>query len=113
MNVESNTGAANSLSTDDIITNLILQQSLISRLESRNHEIEVNGDMHLNSARKIDMRIGKMFNPKRIGKSLEFNTTYGTSENDEFLSGIYVIGVAVHTFREGLYRTRLKVFDNI
>jgi hypothetical protein len=113
VNAEANTGSPNSLSADDVIDNLILRQSLVSRLESRNQEIEVNGDMHLNSAQKIDMRIGRMINPKRKGKSEELSTNYGTEEKDEGLSGIYIIGVAVHTFKEGLYRTRLRIFNDI
>ena len=112
-NAESNTATPNSLSADDVIDNLILKQSLVSRLESRNQEIEVNGDMYLNPAQKLDMQIGRMFNPKRKAESEEIGTKYATWEKDEGLSGIYVIGVAAHTFKEGLYRTRLKVFDDI
>jgi hypothetical protein len=113
VNVQSNTSADNSLSADDVIDNLILQQSLISRLESRNQEIEVNGDMHLNPGQKIDMQIGRMYNPKRKEKSDELDTQYAQDDIDEFLSGIYIIGIAAHTFKEGLYRTRLKVFNDI
>jgi hypothetical protein len=112
-NAEANTASPNSLSADDVIDNLILQQSLVSRLESRNQEIEVNGDMYLNPAQKLDMQIGRMYNPKRKTESEEIGTKYATWEKDEGLSGIYVIGVAAHTFKEGLYRTRLKVFDDI
>lgn len=112
-NVEANTATPNSLSADDVIDNLILQQSLTSRLESRNQEIEVNGDMHLNPGRKLDMQIGRMFNPKRKAESEEVGGSYTDDEKDEALSGIYTIGVAVHSFREGLYRTRLKVFNDI
>jgi hypothetical protein len=112
-NAEANTASPNSLSADDVIDNLILQQSLVSRLESRNQEIEVNGDMYLNPAQKLDMQIGRMYNPKRKTESEEISTKYATWEKDEGLSGIYVIGVAAHTFKEGLYRTRLKVFDDI
>lgn len=113
VNAQSNAVAENSLSADDVIDNLILRQSLASRLESRNQEIEVNGDMHLNPGQKIDMQIGRMFNPKRKAKSEELSTEYAEDEVDEFLSGMYIIGVAAHTFKEGLYRTRLKVFDDI
>jgi hypothetical protein len=98
-----------SISTDDVISNLILQQSLTSRLDSKNQEIEVNGDIFLNPGQKLKMDIGRMYNPKRKLES-EFD---GTDSKDEMLSGIYVIGVAVHTFKEGLYRTRLKVFNDI
>jgi hypothetical protein len=112
-NAEANTATPNSLSADDVIDNLILQQSLVSRLESRNQEIEVNGDMHLNSGRKLDMQIGRMFNPKRKAESEAVGGSYTEENKDEALSGIYTIGVAVHTFKEGLYRTRLKVFNDI
>jgi hypothetical protein len=69
--------------------------------------------MHLNPGQKIDMQIGRMYNPKRKEKSDELDTQYAQDDIDEFLSGIYIIGIAAHTFKEGLYRTRLKVFNDI
>lgn len=112
-NVQTNSSADNSLTADDVIDNLILQKSLSSRLESRNQEIEVNGDMHLNPAQKIDMKIGRMYNPAKKEKSENMETDDVVNNFDEFLSGIYIIGVAAHTFKDGLYRTRLKVFQDI
>jgi hypothetical protein len=99
----------NSITSDDVISNLILQKSLTSRLDSRNQELELNGDLHLNPGQKLDLQIGRMFNPKKVLLGEETNK----NSKDEYMSGPYIIGVAVHTFKEGLFRTRLKVFNDI
>jgi len=74
-----------------------------------NHEIEVYGDFRLNPGRKIKIEVPKSSDPT------EYNTIINTANTEELdlsLSGEYLVAVAVHTFKEGVYTSRLKILKD-
>ena len=84
-------------------------KSYLANMQSMNHEIEVFGDFRLNPGRKIKIEI-----PKSTDIS-EYNSNINkanTEELDAALSGEYIVAVAVHSFKEGIYKSRLKIIKD-
>jgi hypothetical protein len=100
-------GAPNS--SGPLLENIGRAKSYLANLESMNHEIEVYGDFRLNPGRKIKIEVPKSSDPT------EYNTIINTSNTEELdlsLSGEYLVAVAVHTFKEGVYTSRLKIIKD-
>jgi hypothetical protein len=75
-----------------------------SNLESVSHEISLYGDFKLNPAKKIRIEIPKAVDPKKLGPT--------ETVLDLSLSGTYVVAVSVHSFRNGVYTSRLKLIKD-
>ena len=92
-----------------ISENIGRAKSYLANLESMNHEIEVFGDFILNPGRKIKIEIPKSTNINEYNLNINKGNT---EELDLSLSGEYIVAVAVHTFKEGVYTTRLKIIKD-
>lgn len=93
-------------------TNLASAKSYLANMESESHEIVVYGDFRLNPGRKIKIEIPKATNISEYNQKIKTDNPEQL-EVDLRLSGEYVIGVAVHTFQDGIYSTRVKIIrDN-
>lgn len=92
------TGNFNSMS-GPVLNNLAKAKSYMATLEVMSHEIDVYGDFALNPSRKIKIEV-----PKATYVDGKVN-----DELDASLSGTYVISVAIHTFSEGIYTSKLKI----
>lgn len=108
VNTDANSnGAPNS--SGPLAENIGRAKSYLANLESMNHEIEVYGDFRLNPGRKIKIEVPKSSNPT------EYNTNINKSNTEELdlsLSGEYLVAVAVHSFKEGVYTSRLKIIKD-
>lgn len=69
-----------------------------STIESVNHEITIYGDEAVCPGTRIKIEIPKAVDTSRQEPGV-----------DESLSGTYIVLVAVHTFRDGIYFNRLKI----
>jgi len=80
-------------------------KSYLANMELFNHQIEVYGDLELNPGRKIEINI-----PKSSDIS-EYNKLNGSSgdDTDKALSGLYLVAVSIHTFKDGKYTTTCKI----
>ncbi len=72
-----------------------------ANMESAVHEIAVYGDPNLKAATKIKIKI-----PKAV------DTTQDEPGIDDSLSGVYVIGVNIHQFENGVYTNRLRIIKD-
>jgi hypothetical protein len=97
-------GAPNS--SGPLLENMGRAKSYLANLESMNHEIEVYGDFRLNPGRKIKIEVPKSSDPTEYNANI--NKT-NTEELDLSMSGEYLVAVAVHSFKEGVYTSRLKI----
>ncbi len=73
------------------------------------HEIEVFGDFKLNPGRKIKIEVPKSANIEEYDRDIN---PKNLEELDESMSGEYIVAVAAHTFKEGVYKTRLKIIKD-
>jgi hypothetical protein len=94
-------GAPNSVS-GPIIDNISRAKSYYANLEGVSHQILVYGDFNLNPGKKVRIHI-----PKAINK-----TRKETTQLDESLSGDYIIAVAAHLFKDGIYTVKLKIIKD-
>lgn len=72
-----------------------------ANMEASVHEIAVYGDPNLSAATKIRIKI-----PKAV------DTNEKEPGIDESLSGVYVVGVNIHTFENGVYTNRLRIIKD-
>jgi hypothetical protein len=96
-------------SSGPLAENIGRAKSYLANLESMNHEIEVYGDFRLNPGRKIKIEVPKSSDPTEYNKNINKGNT---EELDLSLSGEYLVAVAVHTFKEGVYTSRLKIIKD-
>jgi len=78
-------------------------------MQSMNHEIQVYGDFRLNPGKKIKIEIPKSSNAKIYNEEIKFGNK---EELDLSLSGTYIVTIAVHSFKDGLYTSRLKIIKD-
>jgi len=69
-----------------------------STIGSISHDITIYGDEAIYPSRKIEILVPKAVDTSRQEPGI-----------DESLSGIYIVLVAVHTFKDGIYFTRAKI----
>ena len=72
-----------------------------ANMEASVHEIAVYGDPNLSATSKIRIKI-----PKAV------DTNEREPGIDESLSGVYVVGVSIHTFENGVYTNRLRIIKD-
>lgn len=84
-------------------------KSYIANMQSMNHEIEVFGDFRLNPGRKIKIEIPKSADINEYNQNINKNNT---ELLDNSLSGEYLVAVAVHSFKDGIYKSRLKIIKD-
>ena len=96
-----------SLSVGTLLQHLAPSQSYLSKLNARCHEVEVNGDFLLNPGVKVDIEVAKG------AHTVVYDLKDNANQIDKFMSGTYVIGVVAHVFKDGLYRCKMKVFNDV
>ena len=103
INNASSEGSLPNSTTGPVQDNINFAKSFFALLNECKHSITVYGDLRLNPGKKIKLQI-----PKAERK--EF--TESEPEEDEFMSGEYIITVAAHVFRDGIYTTQMKLVKN-
>lgn len=72
--------------------------------ENISHSCSLYGDFNLNPGRKITINI-----PAAAGAETTDGSKVGSTDLDSDLSGDYTIAVAIHTFKNGEYTTKLRL----
>ena len=89
--------------TGPIQDNISFAKSFFALMNEANHSITVYGDLRLNPGKKIKLKI-----PQAIRKEFEDSPP----DDDPSLSGEYIITVASHIFKDGIYTSQLKLVKN-
>lgn len=103
INTASADGALPNSTTGPVQDNINFAKSFFALMNEANHSITVYGDLRLNPGKKIKLKI-----PQAIRKEY----TESSPDDDSSLSGEYIITVASHIFREGIYTTQMKLVKN-
>ena len=108
-NSSANSSGAPNATSGPTLDNIGRAKSYLSNIQSMSHEIEVFGDFKLNPGRKIKIEVPKSANIEEYGQDIN---PKNLEELDESMSGEYIVAVAAHTFKEGVYKTRLKIIKD-
>jgi len=108
-NSAANSSGAPNAASGPILDNMSRAKSYIANMQSMNHEIQVYGDFRLNPGKKIKIEIPKSSNAKIYNEEIKFGNK---EELDLSLSGTYIVTIAVHSFKDGLYTSRLKIIKD-
>ena len=103
INTASADNALPNSTTGPVQDNINSAKSFFALMNESSHNITVYGDFRLNPGSKIKLKI-----PRAIRR--EANET--EPEEDELLSGEYIIVVAAHRFAGGVYTSQLKLVKN-
>lgn len=88
-------------STSSVSSNLAKAKSYYANFESVNHQIALYGDFTLNVGKKLTLRIPKSITSRELNDEL-----------DKAMSGDYIIAVASHSFKDGMYTSKLKIIKD-
>jgi hypothetical protein len=86
-------------------------KSYLANIENMNHQIEIYGDLKLNPGKKIQIEVPKSCDLGEYNKKIN-NVNDDNDEIDKSLSGIYLVAVCVHTFKDGVYTTKSKIMKD-
>jgi hypothetical protein len=87
-----------------LAANMENAKSFLANMDSISHNIYLYGDPDFNPGKRINLKI-----PKSISKPEYLGDDTADDELDITMSGDYLVAVAAHTFKEGLYTVRAKV----
>lgn len=96
-------------SSGPVLDNISRAKSFYANLEGMSHQIQVYGDFNLNPGRKITIQVPKSVNPDDYAPN---NNAQNVDELDKVMSGDYIVAVVAHTFREGVYTSKLKIIKD-
>lgn len=109
VNSNSNQSGAPNSSSGPVQNNIARAKSYYANMSAISHQISVYGDFTLNPGRKIRVQIPKAANREKYDRDLN----PGNSEElDLSLSGEYIVAVAAHSFKEGMYIANLKIIKD-
>lgn len=100
------TGQQNS--TSILSENASHAKSFIANMETISHQIIVYGDLGLNPGKKINIRIPKAVNRTEYEKI----HPHEYIELDKSFSGDYIISLCSHSFKEGVYTSKIKIIKD-
>lgn len=110
-NLSTNSSAnykGNSNASGVIETNISRAKSYYANLEGVSHNIQVYGDFDLNPGTHIKIEIPKAVNVD----SYDIRMGGSPGELDKSLSGDYLVAVAAHSFKDGLYSCKIKIIKD-
>jgi hypothetical protein len=100
INSASADGALPNSTTGPVQDNINFAKSFFALMNQTKHSITVYGDLRLNPGKKIKLKV-----PQAIRKEY----TESSPDDDSSISGEYIITVASHVFKEGIYTSQLKL----
>ena len=109
VNSMSNYGGNPNSSSGPIQDNISRAKSYYANLEAMSHQIQVYGDFSLNPGRKITIEIPKSVNPNEYAPN---SNNDNNDELDRSMSGDYIVAAVAHTFRNGVYTSKLKIIKD-